>query len=125
MPRISSRPSEKNEEKESIFSVTSRITTLMNSNHFFIHLAIIIELEKGIEYRLLVIHPNGVILDKIYPSIRGAKIAFSKYFSIRHYKYVEDGRPENPGILAKWSRFYMPEKNILTTKDNWGWPGDK
>lgn len=91
---------------------TNKISTLKNSIHFYIHKAIIIELEEGASYRLVVMKPGTVQIDMTYSTLRGARIAFSKLFANNHY---EEGNKvkKKPG-LAKWSRFYISDTEWLS-----------
>lgn len=89
-----------------------QISVLTNSTHFFVHKAIIIELEEGNSYRLVVTEPGTVLVDSTYSTLRGAKIAFSKLFAHKHYE-EGDKVKKKPG-LAKWSRFYVPDNESLS-----------
>jgi hypothetical protein len=73
----------------------SYVSILMNSYAFFIHHAVIIVTGKC--YRLLVLKNNNPLIDKTFNTLRGAKIAFSKYFK-KNMRYQP----------ARWTGFYQP-----------------
>ena len=76
---------------------------LTNRKHFFLNQALIVVLgrEKTKRFRLIVYNDGKFLTDEHYKSIRGAKIAFTKYFKDRAYaesviplwEYVKDGDP--------------------------------
>jgi hypothetical protein len=78
---------------------------LINSPIFFLDWAIII-IESN-SYRLLVSHKGRVDTDKIYDSMKGAKIAF-----IKSYKYLDFSK----GYKPQWSHPYVPYKKWLRAK---------
>jgi len=78
------------------------ICVLINSVFYFIGSVIILN-SKG-HYRLVVKHNRKILIDKIYKTVRGAKIAFSKQFNHR-------GWQEN--LKAEWSAFYKPDAQWL------------
>lgn len=61
---------------------------LNNRNHFSLQHALIIVLEKtvGEIFRLVVYHNEKFSTDLVYYTLKGAKIAFKKYFKKRAYK---------------------------------------
>ena len=78
------------------------ICILINSIFYFISSAIIFN--KNGHYRLVVKHNRKIFIDKIYKTLRGAKIAFSKLFN--HRSWEED-------LKAEWSVFYKPDAQWL------------
>lgn len=79
----------------------NKVTTLLNPHFYnFSRVYIRLDPETG-GYRLVVSNRNRVFFDKIYPTLRGAKIAFGKFFSSRSFR-------KQPG--AQWSSAYVPEK---------------
>jgi hypothetical protein len=83
-----------------------QITRLINSIFYFIDLAFI--LKKEDKFRLIALHGGRVLIDKTYQTIRGAKIAFTKFYKD---KLIED-------VDAKWSHFYPPDRPWLDQKLN-------
>jgi hypothetical protein len=85
-----------------------RITRLSNSNHFYFHIAIIIEEEKEKCYRLITIR-NGELIDNItYETLRGARIAFTRMHML--------GTFNDEIVKPIWSEFYRPETNWIKTR---------
>ena len=82
------------------------ISRLTNSIHYFLDYVYIIAGENG--FHLVVIHHRQVMMDKVFKSVRGAKISFSKLFKDKNCK-------EN--IQVNWSRFYSPEKYWILDKN--------
>ena len=82
------------------------ISRLTNSIHYFLDYVYIIAVENG--FHLVVIHHRQVMMDKVFKSVRGAKISFSKLFKDKTWK-------EN--IQVDWSRFYSPEKYWIVEKN--------
>ena len=78
------------------------ICVLINSIYYFIGSVII--LNNNGHYRLVVKHNRKILIDKIYKTVRGAKIAFSKLFN--HRSWQED-------LKAEWSVFYKPDAQWL------------
>ena len=79
------------------------ILRLMNSNHYYFAVVMILIGESGADerpYRLIVIHDNALLFDDSYATLRGAKIAF-----IRRYK----DNSYQEGIKAHWSHAYNAE----------------
>jgi hypothetical protein len=83
-----------------------RISLLSNSTDYFLQ-TVFITGEKN-AFRLLVIHNDTVLMDKLFPSVRGTRIAFAKYFGNRTWK---------KHIKAEWSHFYQPEKEWLMQRE--------
>lgn len=83
----------------------SKISVLLNPVWYFIESVLIIR--QGGKYRLLAIHNGRILMDAVYDSERGAKIAFAKSFGSKAFK---------KGLKAEWSSFYNPEKVFLDLK---------
>jgi hypothetical protein len=99
------------EQVESVKSVTQQETTpgdeikisrLLNSIQFYLECSFIVFLDKG--YRLVIIHSGRVLMDAHYNTLRGAKIAFTKYFGRRAWQ--EDIKPN-------WSHAYQPDQSWI------------
>jgi len=82
-----------------------RISVLINSAYYFIQCVFIHE--SGNSYRLLALHREKVIIDKSYPTLRGARIAFTKF--CRDTAWRDDIKPA-------WTPFYTPETWWLENK---------
>ena len=83
-----------------------RYHILTNRNRFFLNHVLIIVLEKaaGNIFRLVVYHDGQFLKDLVYYSLRGAKIAFIKYFKNRAYsEKVEAVLSETEGDLNQLS----------------------
>jgi hypothetical protein len=78
------------------------ICILINSIFYFVSSVII--LNNNGNYRLVAKHNGKILMDKIFKTPRGAKIAFSKLFNHRGWK--ED-------LKAEWSVFYKPDAQWL------------
>jgi hypothetical protein len=83
-----------------------RVCILINSIYFFVGSVFISDL-KG-NYRLIANHNGKILFDKSYPTLRGAKIAFSKLFGPRSWR-------EN--VKAEWSDFYDADANWLDARN--------
>ena len=81
------------------------MSILINSALYFIDSVLLIEV-KG-KYHLLVIHNTTVLCNKVYSTIRGARIAFQHKFKIKLWR---------PDIIAEWSNFYESEVDWLDEK---------
>lgn len=81
------------------------ITLLNNSIHYFLSWVLIVH-EPG-NYRLMVVHNKKLLMDEIYPTIRGAKIAFSKIY--KRFAYCQSVKPV-------WSPVYSPYQHWLEEK---------
>ncbi|UCH95564.1 MAG: hypothetical protein JSV88_01615 [Candidatus Aminicenantes bacterium] len=81
------------------------ISRLLNSIYYFLDCVFII-LSEG-DYRLVILHHDKVIMDAHYNTLRGAKIAFAKFF--REMAWAEDVQPQ-------WSHLYHPELDWLDEK---------
>jgi len=73
------------------------ISMLLNAIHYFLDCAFIIPSHR--QYRLLVFLSDNILLDQQYTSLKGAKIAFQKFYG--HQACLE-------GIKARWDE-YIPE----------------
>jgi len=82
-----------------------KIALLENSIYYFLDSVFIQEKPEG--YRLVVSHQKRVLADQHYPTIRGAKIAFTKLFSENAWQ---------EGIQAFWSPFYSPDNQWLSDR---------
>jgi hypothetical protein len=82
-----------------------RITVLENSIYYFLECVFIIIEED--RFRLVVAHQNQLLLNCVYNTLRGAKIAFSRMFLEKAWR--ED-------IKAEWTHPYPPELKWLKKK---------
>jgi hypothetical protein len=82
-----------------------RVCTLINAIFYFVGNVFISE-EKG-SYRLVAHHNGRILIDQSYPTLRGAKIAFSKLFGCRSWR---------KNVKAEWSRFYSADDRWLDVK---------
>ncbi|MGD2088016.1 MAG: hypothetical protein PVH61_17690 [Candidatus Aminicenantes bacterium] len=83
----------------------TKISRLLNSIYYFLDYVFIIISETG--YRLVILHHDQVIMDVHYHSLRGAKIAFAKYFGER--AWAEEVQPQ-------WSHTYQPDNAWISEK---------
>jgi hypothetical protein len=83
----------------------TKISRLLNSIYYFLDFVFVIISEKG--YRLVILHQDQVIMDVHYNSLRGAKIAFAKYFGER--AWAEE-------VQSQWSHTYQPDNDWLSEK---------
>ena len=74
------------------------ISMLLNAIHYFLDCVFIIHAHR--QYRLLVFMSDNILLDQQYTSLKGAKIAFQKFYG--HQACIE-------GINARWDE-YIPER---------------
>ncbi len=81
------------------------ISVLKNSALYFIDSVLLIAV-KG-KYRLVVIHDKTVLWNKVYHTIRGARIAYQKVFKKKSFQ---------ERIKADWCPFYPPEPDWLKEK---------
>ena len=72
-----------------------KYSILSNRNWFFLHHAMIFREEE--HYRLFVCHNGKVLTDKMFSSLRGARIAFSKLYGEKCF---------NKDAKARWSVFF-------------------
>lgn len=80
------------------------ISMLLNAIHYFLDCVFIIHSHR--QYRLLVFQSDNILLDQQYTSLKGAKIAFQKFY--RHQACLE-------GIQARWDK-YIPESWWINKK---------
>ncbi len=90
--------------KTSTFS-DKKISSLVNSIFYFLNYVIIIHETHG--FRLIAIHGNEKKVDQVYPTLRGAKIAFSKMFKINKANKISG---EDKSV---WTPFYHPESLFI------------
>ena len=83
----------------------TKITRLQNYIYYFQDCVFIIISEK--DYRLVILHHDQVIMDVHYNSLRGAKIAFAKFFGER--AWAED-------VQSQWSDAYQPDNDWISEK---------
>jgi hypothetical protein len=81
------------------------ISRLLNSIYYFLDFVFIIISEK--DYRLVILQHDQVIMDVHYHSLRGAKIAFAKYFGERAWA---------EGVQSQWSHTYQPDNDWISEK---------
>ena len=81
------------------------ISRLLNSIYYFLDCVFIVFSEEN--YRLVILHYDKVIMDADYHTLRGAKIAFAKYFGER--AWAEDVHPQ-------WSYSYRPDRRWFDEK---------
>jgi len=95
----------KKREKAVPFEAGVQIILLTNSVYYFLEFVFIL-IEKG-TFRLVVLHKNRPLTDYRYKSLKGAKIAFTKYYGKKRWR--ENVEPD-------WTCAYHPEA---------AWLGDK
>lgn len=83
------------------------VSVLMNSVFYFIENALIVS-NNG-RFRLLVIHQGVLLTDEYYGSVKGAKIAFRKFWGYKAWK---------ADVQSEWSHFYPPDGQWLDEKMN-------
>ncbi len=81
------------------------ISMLINAIHYFIECVFILQSKD--KFRLVVLHQSKVLYDKYYPTERGCRIAFGKFFKDKAW---------SEEIKADWSHFYDPDKRWLEKK---------
>jgi hypothetical protein len=84
-----------------------KITLLQNSFYYFIECVFIIIGENN--FRLIALHKQRVLLDKKYKTLRGSKIAFTKFFQDKAWK---------SNVKPVWTPGYLPNKDWLEQKIN-------
>lgn len=86
--------------KQSKKDTSFRIKMLLNPHRYFLDNVFIVS--KGDTYRLLVFSKRrGCVYNTIYPTMRGARIAFTRKWN-----------PVSPdGTIPDWSDFFSPELN--------------
>ena len=80
------------------------ISVLLNAIHYYLDCALVIPSSR--QFRLLVFHLDRILLDKHYTTLKGAKIAFHKFY--RHQACTE-------GVKARWDE-YVPEGSWIEKK---------
>ena len=75
-----------------------RVSVLTNAIYFFLGSAFIIM--SGGYYRLVVMHNGRLLVDEMYKTVKGSKIAF--------YRFCQD-RLWKQGVKPCWSDFYNPD----------------
>lgn len=80
----------------------ARVCTLINSIFYFVGNVFITD--NGGTFRLVAYHNGNILIDQSYPTLRGAKIAFSKLFGYRSWRN---------NVRAEWSRFYSADTSWL------------
>jgi len=83
------------------------ISLLINSIHYFIECAYIIQSKN--KYRLVVLQHQRVLIDQYYSTEKGCRIAYGRVFKDRAW----DKR-----VTPFWSPFYNPDKKWLEEKQN-------
>jgi len=83
------------------------ISLLINSVHYFIQCAYIIQSKN--KYRLVVLHNGRVLIDQDYSTEKGCRIAFGKIYKDRAW---------DKSVTPFWSLFYDPDKEWLEEKQN-------
>ena len=98
-----SRTTRSSKSKKAVEAAKHNYYILSNRKHFFLNHALIIAVQQGKAnlYRLVVYHGKKILTDSLYPTLRGAKISFSKLYLDRAF---------NEHIGAEWSA--LEEGNI-------------
>lgn len=81
-----------------------RVSVLTNAIYFFLGSAFIIK--SGGYYRLVVMHNGRLLVDEVYNTVRGSKIAFFRFCQDRLWKQ---------GVKPCWSDFFNPDKATLNS----------
>ena len=84
---------------------TGKVSRLLNSIYYFLDCVFIISWEG--EYRLIILHHDEVVMDSYYKTLRGAKIAFAKFFG--EHGWAMDLQPQ-------WSYEYPADNDWLKDK---------
>jgi len=84
---------------------STSIARLLNSIFYFLDCVFIIF--SGSDYRLVILHHDHVLMHSHYKTLRGAKIAFAKFFSEKAWS--EEVQPQ-------WSHLYQPDQDWLVEK---------
>ncbi len=79
-----------------------RVSVLTNAIYFFLGSAFIIK--NGAYYRLVVMHNGRLLVDEMYETVKGSKIAFYRFCCDRLWKQ---------GVKPCWSDFYNPDTASL------------
>jgi hypothetical protein len=81
------------------------ICVLINSFCYFLECVFVHYGDNS--YYLSVVHDKRVVIHKKYPSLRGAKIAFTRYFKARSYSDC---------IRAQWTHLFPTEGSWVQEK---------
>ncbi len=81
------------------------ISSLFNAVEYFLETVFIMTVKDG--YRLLVVHYNELLTDKIYKTVRGARCAFLKIYKQKAWR---------DGVKAHWSYFCPPVSRWVDKK---------
>ncbi len=87
--------------------VEKKIISLANSIHYFLRCAFIVFEEES--YRLVVYRRGEIMTNENYKTVKGAKIAFLKFFSFMAH---------NEKVRAIWTTPYIPYKKWLEQRLN-------
>jgi hydroxymethylpyrimidine pyrophosphatase-like HAD family hydrolase len=82
-----------------------KITFMINSGRYLLNYVMVVFEDLG--YRLVVNRSGDIITDKIYETLKGAKIAFLKF---HHFL------AHNEEVKPIWSHVYVPEEEWLREK---------
>jgi len=82
-----------------------KIIFMVNSAQYLLNYVMVVFEDFG--YRLVVNRAGDIITDKIYDTLKGAKIAFLKFHHF--FAYNKDVKPE-------WTRAYVPDNEWLEEK---------
>lgn len=82
-----------------------RLYRLVNNGYFFLRYVFIVE-DDG-NYRLVVIHDNRLLTDRLYKSLSHAKSAFGRMYNRKAWK---------KGVKPEWSTFFPPGAGWIKNK---------
>ena len=83
----------------------AKLYRLVNNGYFFLRYVFI--MEDDLDYRLVVIHDNRLLTDRIYKSLRNAKGAFSRMYNRKAWK---------KGVKPEWGVFSPPGPGWIRNK---------
>lgn len=83
----------------------TKLYRLVNNGYFFLRYVFIVE--DGGDYRLVVIHDNHLLTDRLYKSLNNAKSAFSRMYNRKTWK---------KGVKPEWSIFFPPGVGWIKNK---------
>ena len=83
----------------------TRLYRLVNNGYFFLRYFFIVENDG--DYRLVVIHDNHLLTDRLYKSLSNAKSAFARMYKRKAWK---------KGVKAEWSIFFPPGAGWIRNK---------
>lgn len=78
------------------------ISLLKNNVEYYLHDVFIMVKEYG--YQLVVIHAKQVRTNRLYPTLRTAKVAFARMYNRKSWK---------KGVKPRWSPLYKPQLEWL------------